>query len=78
MSPLLFIIVLQLILKRHDNVSGKGVTIAGDIIHTLAYADDAALLDENINSATTRVTAIAMGSKTDADMSINKAKTEVV
>ena len=77
-SPLFFVIALQLILKRHDKVCGKGVQFAGDNVHTLAYADDAALLDKDVETATARVTAIAVGSKIDADMSINSDKTEVV
>ena len=78
-SPLYFVLALQLILKRHDNVSGKGICLSnGDTIHTLAYADDAALLDKDLSTATARITAIAEGSAKDADMSINKDKTEVV
>ena len=77
-SPLYFVLALQLILKRHDNVSGKGVPFAGDTIHTLAYADDAALLDKDVATVTARVSAISKGSRKDADMTINSDKTEVV
>ena len=77
-SPLYFVLALQLILKRHDNVRGKGVPFADGIAHTLAYADDAALLDGDTDTATLRVTAIAKGSAEDADMAINVDKTEVV
>ena len=45
MSPLYFILALELILHRHDNVAGKGVDFGGRRVHTLAYADDAVLLD---------------------------------
>ena len=65
-SPLFFVLALQLILKRHDKVSGKDVPFSGDIVHTLAYADDAALLDRDVETATARV------------MTINVGKTEVV
>jgi len=47
-------------------------------IFTLGYADDAALLDSNIETATKRVTEIAHGSKQDADMIINIDKTKVM
>ena len=77
-SPLYFILALELILKCHDNTTDKGVTFGGQRIHTLGYADDAALLDTNISAATERVTAIARGSKSDADMVISIAKTEVI
>ena len=44
-------------------------------VGVLGYADDAALLDDNCEVATKRVTAISQGSKNDADMHINVAKT---
>ena len=81
-SPLYFILALELILKRHDNAApltvAKGVTFGGKRVHTLGYADDAALLDDNIQTATTRVTKISAGSKRDADMKISIPKTEVM
>ena len=52
-----------------------GVTIER---HTLGYADDAALLDESTEVATQRVTAIAAGSKADADMAISVSKTKAM
>ena len=48
-SPLFFVLSLHLILMCHDNVSDKGVPFAGDIIHTLPYADDVDLLDKDGN-----------------------------
>ena len=81
-SPLYFILALDLILKRHDNVvplaTERGVMFGGRRVHTLGYADDAALLDGNIQTATARVTKIAAGSKSDADMTISISKTEVM
>ena len=77
-SPLYFILALELILKRHDNVADKGVDLAGRRIHTLGYADDAALLDNSIQKSTDRVTSIAAGSERDADMVISIEKTEVM
>ena len=77
-SPLYFILALELILKRHDNSPNKGINLAGRRIHTLGSADDAALLDDGLHKATDRVTTIAAGSKDDADMEINIDKTEVM
>ena len=77
-SPLYFILALELILRTHDAQPGKGIELLGKNISTLGYADDAALLDTDINVATARVTAIARGSKADADMAINIDKTEVM
>ena len=77
-SPLYFILALELILKRHDNITGRGINLGGDTVHTLGYADDAGLLDGDIATATKRVTSIAQGSRTDADMEISIAKTEVM
>ena len=75
-SPLYFILALELILKKHDTHEGKGVQLGDQLVHTLGYADDAALLDNNIQVASRRVNAIASGSKADADMCINVGKTE--
>ena len=77
-SPWYFIIALELILRTHDTHTDKGVPFGGTTIHTLGYADDAALVDTNIDIATARVTSISKGSKADADMSINVSKTEVM
>ena len=77
-SPLYFILALELILRTHDNASGKGIRFGDKVVDTLGYADDAALLDNDIAISTTRVTAIAQGSRKDADMEINVDKTEVM
>ena len=77
-SPLYFILALELILRTHDNVEGKGVQFEGHNVHTLGYADDAALLDHDINVAAARVNSIARGSTKDADMKINAGKTELM
>ena len=77
-SPLYFILALELILKEHDTNPNKGVNFGGALLHTLGYADDAVLLDGSIEVSTERVTGIAQRSKSDADMSINIAKTEVI
>ena len=50
----------------------------GTNIFTLDSADDAALLDKDIGVATERVTAIARGSETNADMKINIEKAKVM
>ena len=77
-SPLYFILALELILRTHDVHPEKGVELHGQSVFTLGYADDAALLDNSIEVATERVTAIATGSRSDADMTINIDKTEVM
>ena len=77
-SPLYFILALDLILREHDVSKDKGVLFGGECVHTLGYADDAALLDSKLETAMTRVTAISQGSKQDADMEINASKTEVM
>lgn len=52
------------------------------IIHTLGYADDAALMDkgdaEGIAIATSRLNNVADGSERDADMKINSDKTKIM
>ena len=76
-SPWYFILALELILRRHDADARKGVMLLNENIHSLGYADDAALVDNNLDVATDRVTNISRGSRKDADMDINIAKTEV-
>ena len=44
-SPLFFVMALEFILRTHDNREDKGVSLIDTIIHTLGYADDAALVD---------------------------------
>ena len=80
-SPLYFILALELILRRHDQFPDKGVTFGEVLLHTLGYADDAALIDygdeDGVSMATLRMTAITQGSKDDADMDISMPKTKV-
>ena len=75
-SPVYFILALEAILRIHDNNQNKGVPFGCATVHTLGYADDAALLDETPEAATARVTAIAIGSEADADMIISVSKTK--
>ena len=77
-SPIYFILALEHILRRHDNEENKGIDFGGRRVHTLGYADDAVLLDNDGETAANRVTAISIGSKQDADMTISVAKTEVM
>ena len=70
------------ILRKHDNRVDKEVSLGNTIVHTLGYADDAALIDyghpEGVETASSRVSAIAAGSKNDADMYISIAKTKAM
>ena len=79
-SPLYFVMALEFILRTHDNREDKGVSLIGTIIHTLGYADDAALVDlgdaAGIIRATERLSRIATGSLVDADMVIKIEKTK--
>ena len=75
-SPLYFVLALEQILRNHDTIVGKGVDFGARRVHTLGYADDAALIDYTPDMATKRVTAIAKGSRTDADMHISIDKTK--
>ena len=54
-SPFYFILALEAVLRRHDVIEGKGVDFGGSRIHTLGYADDAALIDSSVKTATARV-----------------------
>ena len=73
-SPLFFILALELLLRRHDAESDKGVTLVVTLNHTLGYVDDIALLEPGdtagLERLSRRVSAIAKGSRDDADMLI--------
>ena len=73
-SPIYFILALEAILRDHD-CQQRGVRFGNQLVHTLGYADDAALLDNRTVNASARVSSIAVGSKKDADMIINVSKT---
>lgn len=79
MSPLYFILALDLILRRHDQRTDKGA-LGQTVIHTLGYADDATLIDrgdaQGVQLASERLTDISKGSRTDADMDISIRKTK--
>ena len=77
-SPVYFILALELILAMHDRHQSKGVDFNQIRVHTLGYADDAALLDYDDCVASQRVTDIAQGSEADADMQISVAKTKTM
>ena len=79
-SPLYFILALELILRKYDSRSDKGVSFAQVLLHTLGYADDVAIIEYGNETGVTRlserVTAIAQGSKASADMDVNVSKTK--
>jgi hypothetical protein len=52
-SPYYFILALEAVLRRHDKIPGKGVDFDGTRIHTLGYADDAALIDSDVETQPT-------------------------
>jgi hypothetical protein len=60
-SPLCFILALAVIIKKHlppGGVAAMGGAL-GALLSSLEYADDAALLDDSAESASTRVTALS-------------------
>ena len=78
-SHVCFITGLDRIFRLHD-VANSGMVVgeaeSAILVNKFEYADDAALVDENAALASTRVTALATGSVTDAAMviSIKKSK----
>ena len=80
-SPIAFIAGLDRIFRRHD-VHTAGVTVgSGDSSMKMSkfeYADDAALVDDDAATATTRVTATAAGSLNDAAMVISEKKSKAM
>ena len=80
-SPVAFIVGLWRTFTLHD-LPTAGVTV-GDQTHqitvsSLEYADDAGLIDENVQNASARTNTIASGSRKDAAMEISKPKTKAL
>ena len=80
-SPVCFIAGLDRIFRLYDHVN-PGMTV-GTGAHTVRmakfeYADDAALIDEDVEQATARVTSLAAGSISDAAMIISAKKSKVM
>ena len=75
-SPLCFLIALAYAFKKAD--PGGGSDKLGWLIQTLTYADDAALIDNDAETATARITALAVGLRELADMEISCKKTECI
>ena len=74
-SPILFIIALDQLVRTHDQ-QGNGITCAPTLnIRILGYADDAALLERELDIMLQRLTTLADGARQDADMQVKMAKT---
>ena len=82
MSPMLFILALEHILRQYDDVRDKGVPLGDTRVHTLGYADDLALTDngdaDGVVKANARATKIAVKSRERADMKVKITKTKVL
>ena len=76
-SPMNFILALQLIRKLHDIRGGVEANPEGESlrIDCLEYADDAALIDTVVEQCTERINALAEGAMRDADMEVSIPKT---
>ena len=60
-SPLYFVLALELILRKYDSIRGNEIKIGAMTVDTVGYADDAALLDSQVDVVTERVTSISIG-----------------
>ena len=80
-SPVAFIAGLMRTFALHD-IPGSGVEVGVPphqvTISSLEYADDAGLLDANVQLASRRISSIAAGSRTDAAMEISIPKTKAM
>ena len=62
--------------SRYD--PGGGVWLCDLLLHTLEYADDANFIDEDVETASRRISSMEHGYKEDAAMEISKPKTKVM
>ena len=78
-SPVAFIAGLMCTFALHD-IPGSGVEVGVPphqvTISSLEYADDAGLIDENVEAASRRISSISAGSRKDAAMEISIPKTK--
>ena len=78
-SPVAFIAGLWRIFASHDRPNaGIKLGSAPYEFSTLEYADDAGLLDINVEEASQRLSAISIGSRQEAAMIISVAKTKAM
>ena len=74
-SPILFILALDQLVRTHDQ-QGSGIGCGPTLnVRVLGYADDAAMLERDVDVMSTRLTALADGAKKDADMQVKMSKT---
>ena len=80
-SPVAFIVGLMHIFALHDT-PGSGVEVGMPPYHitvsSLEYADDAGLIDDNVQQASARLSSISSGSRNDAAMDISIPKTKAM
>ena len=80
-SPVAFIVGLMHIFALHD-MPGSGVEVGMPPYHitvsSLEYADDAGLIDDNVQQASARLSSISSGSRNDAAMDISIPKTKAM
>jgi len=76
LSPLLFIIFLEAVIAIALDNSHSGAVINGVVIRDLRFADDIALLSDNVSDLQVTVDCIAQTAK-NLDMCINVSKTEI-
>ena len=75
-SPVLFILDLDVLLQQCDTSGGRGMKIGRILrIRTLGYVDDVALITPTVEGMSKRLTNIGDASKSEADMDINMSKT---
>ena len=74
-SHILFILALDELVKTHD-VHGSGVKCgSGLVVRILDYADDTALLEEELEVMTKKLTILVDAAKAEADMVVSMKKT---
>ena len=75
-SPIFFILTMEQIFRIHDQ-SPHDTQVGNYLqIGVLGYADDAALISQDVETMSRRLTSIAVGFETDADMTLNTGKTK--
>ena len=77
-SPWCFIMAVECLMRRSYCGDSGGASLMETFISKLEYADDAALIDEDHEAASERLTLLEVASWSEADMVISRPKTKVM
>lgn len=76
LSPLLFNLYIEQAMKEIKEKFGEGITVQGEVVKTLRFADDIVILSESARDLEIVLNGMDVVLKNEYKMSINKSKTK--